>query len=418
MAGRGRATVVATALVLVRRGPHTALRPTHIAAHHRAPAAPQKGNATDAIALGVEEEFLVVDGKSAALVPRADRVLPPARSLLGDEVASELNLCQIEIGTPVCHTLSEVRTELARLRRGLASAAGQAGCKVAAVGTHPFSMWQDQAVDARVERYRRMEDVYQIVARQQVICGCHVHVGIADPELAVATMNRVRPWISVLLALSANSPFWQGADTGYASYRLQVWQRWPTSGMPPTLSSLGELAELVGQLRAIEAIEDETFLYWYVRPSVRYPTLEFRACDVCPTVDDAVAVAGLVRGLAWTCARQALDGAPGQGTRPEVMNAAMWRAARYGLEGGLVSPAGMTTSPAHEVVAELLAFVRPGLEAHGDWAEVSELVAAIERRGTGASRQRASFARRQDPGDVMADALAATVPPAEVVVTP
>jgi carboxylate-amine ligase len=370
------------------------------------------GARTDTLTLGVEEEFLVVDEASGALVPRADQVLVHATPALGDAVASELNLCQIEVGTPVCTTLAEIRSELTRLRRGLASAANQAGARVASIGAHPFGYWEDQRVYVRNERYRRMEDAYQIVARQQVICGCHVHVGIADRELAVDTMNRVRPWLAVLLALSANSPFWRSLDTGYASYRQQVWQRWPTSGMPPRLRSYSEFQELVGQLQSIEAIEDPTFIYWYVRPSTRFPTLEFRACDACLEVDHSVAVAGLVRALAWTCARQALDGEPDAGPRREVTEAAMWRAARYGLGADLVSPSAMSTRPAAQVVDELLGHVKDGLEAHGDWEDVSELVADILRRGNGASRQLAAFARRRDTHDVLREVLEATVPPA------
>lgn len=269
-------------------------------------------------------------------------------------------------------------------------------------------MWRDQRVDRSSARYRRMEEVYQAVARQQIICGCHVHIGIADRDLAVATINRMRPWLPVLLALSANSPYWQSTDTGYASYRLQVWQRWPTSGMPPQLSSAVELKELIAELEAMEAIEDPTFLYWYVRPSVRYPTIELRACDVCLSVDDTVAVAGLTRALAWTCAGEATDGLPDRSARLEVLDAAMWRAARYGLEDRLVSPGDTRLRPAAAVVDELLAYVRDGLDAHGDRDRVSRLVARILVRGNGASVQRAALARRQEPGDVIDAALAAT----------
>jgi carboxylate-amine ligase len=359
--------------------------------------------------LGVEEEFLVVDRVSGDLIPGADRLLPHAKEVLGDAVAPELNLCQIEVGTPVCTTLDEVRTALVRLRRGLGIAAARVDAGVVAVGTHPFGRWQDQRVDVANDRYRRMEDAYRIVARQQVICGCHVHVGIPDADLAVATMNRARPWLSVLLALSANSPFWQGIDTGYASYRLQVWQRWPTSGMPPRLGSSADFHQLVDELQAIDAIEDPTFLYWYLRPSIRYPTLEFRACDVCLAVDDTVALAGLVRALAWTCGLEALAGAPEHSPGNEVMEASMWRAARYGLSERLVSPSAMATRPASVVVGELLAYVRRGLEHHGDWDEVSNLVAATLASGDGASRQRAAFDRHQDPHDVINYALDATL---------
>ncbi len=255
-----------------------------------------------------------------------------------------------------------------------------------------------------------MDDVYQIVARQQVICGCHVHVGIEEPDLAVSVMNRVRPWISVLLALSSNSPFWQGLDTGYASYRLQVWQRWPTSGMPPALAGRRDFDKMVSDLEALDAIEDATFLYWYVRPSVRWPTLEFRVCDTCLHVDDTMAIAGLVRALAWTTAREAIAEQPASMPSREVMAAATWRAGRYGLGDQLVSPTTTTLRPARAVVTELMDHVREALEAHGDWEPVCEWVGRILRDGNGADRQRQAFARRGSGRDVVARIARETVP--------
>jgi glutamate---cysteine ligase / carboxylate-amine ligase len=343
--------------------------------------------------LGVEEEFLIVDAATGELVARAHELFDSAQARLGDDVAKELNLCQIEIGTPICHDLAGVRRELTRLRSELGAAAASMGARIAATATHPFGSWRDQRIDPGSDRYRRIADVYQVVARQQVIAGCHVHVGINDRDLAVEVMNRARPWLPVLAALSANSPFWQGVDTGYASYRLQVWQRWPTSGMPPQLSSAAEFDALVDELVQMEAIEDATFIYWYARPSARFPTIEFRACDVCLDVDSTVALAGLARALAWTCRRNALEGWPELDVGREVLDAAMWRAARYGLDGTLVSPAMRAPIPAHQVVHELLGYVDDGLDAHGDRDEVATLVGQILDRGNGAARQRSAHAR-------------------------
>jgi len=344
------------------------------------------------------------------MVPRSHEIVPPAQDLLGDEVGPELNLCQIEVGTPVCRSLDELRGHLVRLRRQLATVSSGFDLGITATGTHPFTSWRHQQIDLRSDRFTRMDDVYQIVARQQVICGCHVHVGIDDPDLAIEVMNRVRPWLSVLLALSANSPYWQGLDTGYDSYRLQVWQRWPTSGMPPQLAGRVAFDRMVADLEAIDAIEDATFLYWYVRPSVRYPTLEFRLCDVCLHVDDATAVAGLVRALAWTTAREALAERPVTTPTLEVMAASTWRAGRYGLDDRLVSPVSTTLLPAVEVVSELLDHIREGLEAHGDWDDVRSWIARILRDGNGASRQRAAFARNGAMSDVLQCIARETVP--------
>ena len=364
----------------------------------------------DCVTLGVEEEFLVVDAETLELVPRSDELLPEARVELGDEVTPELNLCQIEVGTPVCTSLDEVHGHLVRLRQGLATAGDRVGLGVTAMASHPFSSWRHQQVDLSNERYSRMDDTYQIVARQQVICGCHVHVGIADPDLAVAVMNRVRPWMPALLALSGNSPYWQGFDTGFASYRLQVWQRWPTSGMPPDLADRQEYDELVEALEAVDAIEDSTFLYWYARPSARYPTLEFRVCDVLLDVDETVAIAGLIRSLAWTCAAQEEIGPPSDTPPQEVMEASTWRAARYGLSDSLVSPITNSAEPAAVVIGELLDFVAEGLEFHGDTERVTSSVKRILERGNGAARQRAAYERAHDLRDVVATVLRETVP--------
>ena len=340
------------------------------------------------LTVGVEEEFLVVERAGGDLVPRSHELYERARGCLGPEVALELNRCQIETGTPVCTTLDEISSHLSRLRVSLDAAAEPLGIAIAPVGSHPFSSWRDQEVDTSNERFSRMDDVYQIVARQQVICGCHVHVGIPDPDLAISVMNRARPWLSALLALTANSPFWSGLDSGFDSYRMQVWQRWPTSGMPPELEDRKEYDALVDDLTVVDAIEDATFLYWYVRPSERYDTLEFRIADVCLCIDDAVALAGLVRALVWTCAVHALEGGPSPDLRPEIMESGVWRAARYGLASDLVSPETMTTEPAETVVGELLDFVEEGLAYHGDSERVRRLVGRIMADGNGAARQR------------------------------
>jgi carboxylate-amine ligase len=315
-------------------------------------------------------------------------LIDAARPVMGDMVSPELNRCQIEVASSVCTTVDELRIELVRLRRDLAKASDSVDSAILATGTHPFSSWEDQQVNTAIERYERMERRYEVVARQQVICGCHVHVGIEEPELAIQVMNRSRVWLPALLALSANSPFWHGVDTGFASYRTQVWQRWPTSGIPPDMADRAHYDALIDELRTIDAVEDETYVYWYVRPSARYPTVEFRPCDVCLDVEDTLAIAALVRALAWTCAREALRGDAPFVRSVEGMNAAMWRAARYGIDGRLVDARAHST---HSVVAAVEAFfthVRDALDERGDTEFVADRVRHILRRGTGATDQR------------------------------
>lgn len=369
----------------------------------------------DTLTLGVEEEYLLVDHQSGALASCADRVIDRTAPTLGETVSPELNLCQIEIGSSVCKTLDEVHGDLVRLRRALNAAAREVGCAIAATGTHPFSSWEDQSISAFVPRYQRMAETYQIVARQQVICGCHVHIGVEDLDLRIDIMNRVRPWLPVLMALSANSPYWRGLDSGFSSYRSQIWTRWPTAGMPPTLDDHAAYQRLVDELKTAEAIDDATYLYWYVRPSGRYPTIELRVMDVCTDLDDAVAMAGLARALVWTCGTNAERGVPRLVHRPEALEVAMWRACRFGLGGDLLHPREHRRRPAAEVVRELLRTIREGLDAHGDTARVNDYVEAILARGNGADRQRRSYRRRGSVGDVIGDVVTATTRVGQVV---
>jgi carboxylate-amine ligase len=258
------------------------------------------------------------------------------------------------------------------------------------------------------ERYRFLEEEYQLVAREQLVSGCHVHVGIADRDLAVATLARTARWLAPLVALAANSPFWMGVDTGYSSYRTEVWSRWPMTGMPDPLESTADYDRLVDALVATGVIRDASFIYWDVRPSSRYPTLEFRVTDACTRIDEVVMVAGLCRALARTCSAEAASGTAAAPTRRELLVAAKWRAARHGLDDALVDPVGGRLRPAAEVVATLLDHLRPALEDCGDWDEVAELVGRVLREGNGAQRQRAVAARHGDLSSVVELLLAET----------
>ncbi len=341
--------------------------------------------------IGVEEEYQIVHPLTRELRSRSGRILPAARASLGEEVQPELYLSQIEIGTPVCHTLAEVRAELVRLRGEVIAAATQSGDRIAAAGTHPFSHWEDQTLTPK-SRYRGIAEEYQQLADEHLIFGCHVHVGINDRETAIQVMNRARPWLAALLALAANSPYWLGADTGYASFRTEIWRRWPMSGTPQVFASRAEYDALVETLVATKSVSDGTKIYWDVRPSARYETLEFRVTDVCLTVDEAVMIAGLEQALARTCHRAATrDDEPFKHARPELLRAAKWRAARYGLEGELIDVAAGRAVPATKLIESLLRLLRPALEEAGAWDEVSALVRQTLERGNGATRQRAAY---------------------------
>lgn len=360
--------------------------------------------------VGVEEEFHLVDAESGELRPAGSAVLAAAPAVEG-EVEPELQRSQVETGTPPLHALADVRTELVRLRRELGRAAADSGCRLAATGTHP-SAYRPAEVFTETERYSAIADAFGPVARQQTVCGCHVHVAVPDEELRIPILNRVRPWLPVLLAVSVNSPFWRGEDTGYESYRSQVWARWPTAGTPWVFESRAEYDALGAALVGSGVVLDAGMFYFDVRPSARYDTLEFRVADVSLDVDGAVLLAGLVRALVVTCAEEARREEPYDRVRPELLRVAQWRAGRSGLAGELVDLRTGHPVPAWELVDDFVELLRPALAAHGDEAAVGELLSALRDRGTGAQRQRAAYRRRRSLADVVRLILTATGEPA------
>ena len=350
--------------------------------------------------LGVEEEYQIVDPETRELRARGGRVLRRAQQDLGEEVAPEILAPQIEVMTPVCRTLAEVRAEILRLRGEVAEAAAKEGGRIAAASTHPFSHWQAQPITPK-QRYENIAEYYQRLTQELLAFGFHVHVGLEDREAAVQVINRARVWLAPMLALSTNSPFWIGADTGYASFRTQVWGRLPTSGPPAPFESLAEYEALVKALVATDTVVEPTKIYWDVRLSEEQPTIELRVMDVCTRVDQAVMMAGLARALVRTCHEQAERAESYPKTRPELLRAAHWRASRYGLDAELADVEAEHAVPAREVIEKLLAFVRPALEEAGDWEAVSTLVREALEHGNGANRQREAYERAGRLEDVV-----------------
>ncbi|MGN6694986.1 MAG: carboxylate-amine ligase, partial [Aquihabitans sp.] len=260
--------------------------------------------------LGVEEEFFVVDAETRALRGDADAILAEVREPETGAIDAELKRSQLETGSAVCRDLGELRTSLVELRRELAEASARHGARLAAIATHPFATWDDDPGVTPRAAYLELDATYGLLTTEQSVCGCHVHVGVRDPELAIQVMNRCRAWIPTLVAFTANSPYWMGQDTSYASFRTQVFHRWPTAGIPQHLRDRAEYDEVVAELVATGSIDGPARLYWDVRPSARYPTLEFRAADVLTTVDEAVALAAIVRALVETAHADALADRP------------------------------------------------------------------------------------------------------------
>jgi carboxylate-amine ligase len=340
---------------------------------------------------GVEEEYQIIDPTTRELSGHGESVLRRAQRALGDkEVVPELHTSQIEVLTPVCLTLSEVRAELSRLRRSVIEAAAEEGLRIAAASTHPFSRWQEQPVTPR-ERYLEIVERERQLAEEQVVFGFHVHVGLSDREAAIQVINHLRVWLAPLLALSANSPFWLGEDTGYASYRTQIWGRLPTAGPPGLFSSLAEHDALVRTLVRTGGVMERTQVYWDLRLPEKIETVEIRVADVCSRVDEAVMLAGLSRALVRTCHERARGGEPYPEARLELLRAANWVASRHGLDADLVDVEASRAAPAREVIWKMLDFARPALEEHGEWEEISALVSETLEQGNGARRQRRAY---------------------------
>ncbi|MFG2899918.1 glutamate--cysteine ligase [Streptomyces zaomyceticus] len=351
------------------------------------------------ITLGVEEEYLLVDPATAVPSPVVEQVrraagLGPFAE--GAEIQDELLQAQIEVATPVCWSLDEVGGHLLRLRHALASAAAASGCRVAATGAAPVRGGLSVPVTP-TPRYLRMAGEARQLVDEQLICGMHVHVGVPDPEMGVAVLNRIRGWLPTLLAMSANSPLWDGRDTGFASWRTIVFGRWPVSGAPPHFDGLTAYETRLEALVASGVIADRGQIYWQARLSDRYPTVEVRCLDVQLRVDDAVMLAGIVRGLVATAIAEEKAGMPLPEVAPELARAADWHAARHGLNGTLLDPFGCPQDSG-EALYTLLRYITPALEDAGDLRSVSGLVDRLLRVGTPADRQRRARDEKGLPG--------------------
>jgi carboxylate-amine ligase len=345
---------------------------------------------------GVEEELLLVHRDHAspkaagqAVVGATQGILAAADSPLGaGSVDQEFKQEQAEIGSEPCRESAEMRSQLQELRSATASAAAARLARIVAVGTSPLKIGPTPTDE---DRYARMTDRFGLIARQQLTCGQHVHVEIGSRAEGVAVIDRIGVWLPTVLALSANSPFWQGQDTGYASFRTIMWGLWPTAGPAGPFGDEAGYDAAVADLVSTGAAMDEGMIYFDARLSGRYPTVEIRVADVCTDVDDAVLIGVICRALVDTAAAAWRTGTPAPRVAPQMQRAAMWRAARFGVSGGLVDPDSRMVVPAAEAVAAMIELLTPALVDNGDGALVAQGIARILGGGTGAERQRAAF---------------------------
>ena len=335
--------------------------------------------------VGVEEEFLLLgpDGGPECAAPDLIRTALPQL-----HVVPELMRYQVESTTGICTDLATVAAELSFARRALAEAAADRGARLVALGTPPFGTPGLSAL-GEDPRYRRLIEGVPGVTGEEVSCACHVHVEVPTRDLGVAVLNRLRDWLPVLMALTGNSPFWRGCDTGWASYRFLVQRRWPTFVPPPRCSGAADYDQRVAELVGTSAAIDERSVYYWARLSPRYPTVEIRIADTLLAVGDAVLVAGLCRALVATCLTDELAGRPITAVPPPILMSAGHSAARLGLRASVVDPLRGEPAPAAVVLDQLMGALAPTFEEAGEWRLINGLLAERLRRGSGAERQRA-----------------------------
>ena len=357
-----------------------------------------------AFTLGIEEEYLLVDKTSRDLVREAPRgLMDECTRVMSDQVSPEFLQCQIEVGTRVCKTVQDARKDLAHLRSCIADIAGRHNLAPIAASTHPFADWTDQRFTDK-ERYAELAKDLQGVGRRMLICGMHVHVGLENPELRIDILNQLPYFLPHLLALSSSSPFWQGRDTGLNSYRLTIFDNLPRTGLPPRFDSWGEFERSTGILINNKLIEDASKIWWDLRPSHHFPTLEMRICDVPTSLDHTISIAALYVCLVRMLYRLRRDNLSWRKYERFLINENRWRAQRYGTREGLIDFGRREIVPFGDLLEELIDLVRVDARELGCLQEV-EASRNILEHGTSSERQRKTYdlalAQRKSSDDAL-----------------
>ena len=351
------------------------------------------------LTLGIEEEYQIIDPETRELRSYITEMLLEDSMLLG-EVKPELHQSMVEVGTRVCRTPAEARAEVVRLRRLVMDLTARKGLVIAAAGTHPFSKWWDQQITP-LERYAGVKEDLQDLAQRLLIFGTHVHIGIEDREFLIDAMNACRYFLPHVLALSTSSPFWFGRHTGLKSYRSVVFRNFPRTGIPRAMSSWSEFESMVNGLVATRSIPDASKIWWDVRPSWNYPTLEFRICDICTRVDEAVCIAAIFQAIVFKLWKLRRDNMSYRQYPIDCLDENKWRAIRYGLDGRLIDWGAGVEAPTRDLIRELLDwFLGDVLDELGTRSEV-EYAYRILEEGTSADRQLAVFRETGDLKDVV-----------------
>jgi glutamate---cysteine ligase / carboxylate-amine ligase len=335
--------------------------------------------------IGVEEEFQIIDPETRELKSHVQQILEDGKMILAEHVKPEMHQSVVEIGTDVCKDITEAREQVTKLRRNLSNLAKNKGLRIAAAGTHPFSHWKDQKITSH-PRYKTIVTDMQQVARANLIFGLHVHVGVDDREIALHIMNAARYFLPHIFALSTNSPFWLGRNTGFKSYRSKVFDRFPRTGIPDYFNSIAEYDNFVNLLIKTKCIDDAKKIWWDIRLHPVFNTLEFRICDIPLRVDETIALTALMQAIVVKLYKLIKQNLGFRLYRRALIAENKWRAARYGIEGKLIDFGKKEEVPCKNLIYELLNFVDDVVDELGSRNELKHVDNILEM-GTGADRQ-------------------------------
>lgn len=357
--------------------------------------------------LGVEEEYQVIDPNTRELTSHEQKIVEIADEILEGQVKAEMHQAVVEVGTVICQDIKEVRSQVTHLRKTISEVASGLGLRIAAAGTHPFSEWEKQLITVH-PRYDEIVQELQDAARSNLIFGLHVHVGIEDREMAIHIYNSVRYFLPHIYALSTNSPFWEGRNTGFKSFRTKVFDKFPRTGIPDFFTGAGEYERYVDLLVQTKCIDNAKKIWWDVRVHPFYPTIEFRICDVPLTVDETVTITALIQALVaklYILRRSNLNFII---YKRALINENKWRASRYGIDGKMIDFGKSIEVPTKELILELLEFVDDVVDELGSRDEINK-IHKILNEGTGADRQLAVFEKTKNLNDVVDFILKETV---------
>ena len=360
-----------------------------------------------AFTIGIEEEYQVVDPETRELRSYITQILDRGVMILREQIKPELHQSMVEVGTQVCRTAQEARSEVVRLRGTIAGLAAAHGLKIVAAGTHPISSWMRQEITP-FERYKGVVEEMQDLALQLLIFGMHVHVGMPNNDVAIELMNVARYFLPHILTLSTSSPFWMGRNTGFKSYRSAIFSNFPRTGIPPSFHSASEFEQYVNLLIKTGSIDNGKKIYWDMRPHPFFGTLEFRVCDVATRVDECIGLAALMQAIIVKLYHMFEDNTTFRVYRRALITENKWRAQRWGLDGKLIDFGKRAEVDARALMRELVAFVDDVVDDLGSRRDVEYLLSVVEH-GSSADRQLAVFKQTNDLRDVVDNLMVETL---------